>query len=772
MAKVRHDNWSKSEVNGNFQTGCENNCRYCYAHSEGATKGWSKILTSWDKPAVRINSYRKKHKKYDTQVMCFGSHDITENNIITAIPIVRKLLDKDNKVVIVSKPRLSVIKQLCREFQGHKDKIVLRFTITTTNQALMSFWERNASSYKERKECLKYAYEEGWQTSVAVEPILDIDDADNLVAELVPFVKHSMWFGLMSNIDKNVKGNSPEIQAAKEKIKKDQVIDRIKALVLKHYLNSKIFWKNNIVAQLGWETPPEPAMDIAHVPKELKWLRWLNENREAEPEVGIERITGSNRVLVVAPHGFQGDGKREADDEMTGELAKLLAKKFGFYALINHKYKRVEHLNEADKSQYLVNCRSIEQIKKHLEEEFFLPFLAMVEEIKLKYGPPAIIHVHGIKDDRLLNEVKDKYASLLIGIGPLHDGKVNLKVKGKFPVYSFDYHTVGRFIKSIKPLGNIAEIAKKTKKFLGGRTDNINQYFRLPDSYDESVQSLQLEIKMVGCRESTENIAKLAEALGASLCELIGLVRANVPTIMPQPEKQPDEALVIEAGQTLSQIFSEHFERAMLEAGEYIIRTFYNDDYELARSKKPVKGESLRQLIIRLQGEPGAPKKSWLYNAVKIAIDARDFSGFHTYGKLQLSHKVALLPVDDMEQKKSLIEQAVGEELTVRELKEIIIASPKGRGSDQNPPQPAQKSLERLVDRPEVLFSEDYQSMIEPDELSRRHFSTLKKLTAQVDRKLAEIDDEMKRLQDVSDKYRGLLQTIESAKAKKEGVSS
>jgi len=43
----------------------------------------------------------------------------------------------------------------------------------------------------------------------------------------------------------------------------------------------------------------------------------------------------------------------------------------------------------------------------------------------------------------------------------------------------------------------------------------------LPDSYDESVQSLQLEIKKAGCRDNAENVTRIASALGDAFLQLI-----------------------------------------------------------------------------------------------------------------------------------------------------------------------------------------------------------------------------------------------------------
>jgi hypothetical protein len=92
----------------------------------------------------------------------------------------------------------------------------------------------------------------------------------------------------------------------------------------------------------------------------------------------------------------------------------------------------------------------------------------------------------------------------------------------------------------------------------------------------------------------------------------------------------------------------------MVEAGRYLIKMFYDDNYEFARLKKRVKKESLRQLILKLQENSGdAPSKTWIYDAVKLAVDEHDLKTFPTYGKLRLSQKLLLTHVKDDGEKRA-----------------------------------------------------------------------------------------------------------------------
>jgi hypothetical protein len=139
-------------------------------------------------------------------------------------------------------------------------------------------------------------------------------------------------------------------------------------------------------------------------------------------------------------------------------------------------------------------------------------------------------------------------------------------------------------------------------------------------------------------------------------------------------EKGPDEKLVSETYEYLRGVVQRHFHRAMLEAGTFIIRKFFDDDFERAQNpRNATKIHSLNELIRRLQGNDGhGPSKTWVYNAVKLAVDEKQFRGFSVYGKLGLSHKVYLTHVKNMDAKRQLIQEAVENNYTVAQTRSRI----------------------------------------------------------------------------------------------------
>ena len=139
----------------------------------------------------------------------------------------------------------------------------------------------------------------------------------------------------------------------------------------------------------------------------------------------IETIPGKNRVLIIAPHGFNGDESRnlKADDENTGFLARNLATKYGFFGVINETYRKPDSSNEVDPSRFIIDCNRIDQVETHLKKEYLDKILEYKDRIiREKYGTPLIIHLHGIGVANLQKYIiENTYAELstaiLVGYG-------------------------------------------------------------------------------------------------------------------------------------------------------------------------------------------------------------------------------------------------------------------------------------------------------------------------------------------------------------------
>lgn len=192
-----------ADYNVNCIKGCSNNCRYCYAKMMAKRFGRCREHT-WKDMIINHSAVQRKYGKYKGRVMFPSSHDITDTPEVqeACFTVINKLLEAGNHVLITTKPKLSVTRNLIERFRSFRYQLQFRFTITSLNNQLLSFWELNAPNFEERFESLKCAHENGFKTSVSIEPFLDYNP-QNLVYLLSPYITESIWLGPMNYIPKN-----------------------------------------------------------------------------------------------------------------------------------------------------------------------------------------------------------------------------------------------------------------------------------------------------------------------------------------------------------------------------------------------------------------------------------------------------------------------------------------------------------------------------------------------------------------------------------------
>jgi DNA repair photolyase len=146
------------------------------------------------------------------------------------------------------------VKAICQEFAWYKDKILFRFTIGSSDSNTLKFWEPNAPDFAERLESLKYAFSEGYQTSVSCEPMLD-DNIGDVIDQVSPFVTDSIWIGKMNQPSTRLSLNGEKdpltIQKAKQ-LEQWQSDANIKLLYGQFKDNPRL--NGRIVSRRFWES--------------------------------------------------------------------------------------------------------------------------------------------------------------------------------------------------------------------------------------------------------------------------------------------------------------------------------------------------------------------------------------------------------------------------------------------------------------------------------------------------------------------------------------
>ena len=259
--------WASSTLN--IQNGCEHHCRYCYGRHNAKRFG-NLPPDGWAYPVIDKRKVDANYGKRKGVIMFPSAHDITLKNIDECKTVLWKLLCAGNQVLIVSKPNPMCIKTLCDAFQIFRDQILFRFTITARDRNIVAFWEPGAPSFYTRKEALMNAKEDGYRTSVSMEPLLEREHVEEIIQELDPWVTDSIWIGAMNQIGQRVEKVDPERYPAEAeilerelpRIRAGQTPEKMKALYEVLRYHPKVKWKDSYKKVLGLPAPVEVGMDV------------------------------------------------------------------------------------------------------------------------------------------------------------------------------------------------------------------------------------------------------------------------------------------------------------------------------------------------------------------------------------------------------------------------------------------------------------------------------------------------------------------------------
>ena len=238
-----------SDYSYNITMGCEHDCLYCYA--KGMRARFDKSMRTpgrWSKLALNPKSKLGADVGRKGVVMFPTSHDITPEFLKESIITIKNLL-RHNRVLIVSKPHLAVVKELCKELVDHRGDILFRFTIGSLQAATCAFWEPGAPPPSERIKALKHAFDHGFQTSASIEPMLeDRHGTIALVNTIEPYVTNTIWVGKMQRIPRKYNSHIKGLAEAAATIKAQQSDPEILQLVQALRGKPKIRWKDSIAA--------------------------------------------------------------------------------------------------------------------------------------------------------------------------------------------------------------------------------------------------------------------------------------------------------------------------------------------------------------------------------------------------------------------------------------------------------------------------------------------------------------------------------------------
>jgi DNA repair photolyase len=269
--------WSDESFNIMLtNTLCPNACLYCYITAlfnknsladikaffkkyremglqiigDGEIKGRDRLchrmkFTTDPEKAAKSWTTRGKRKLF----MSPTSHDVFPENVKELVAAWKRMLSVDHHVLIVSKPLLECVKYICEELADYKDKVTFRFTLTSDIQSILDVLEPLAPLFDERLECLRYAIEAGFETSVSIEPFLS--DPVSTVKKMEPFVTGEIWIGCMNGFPSEKIIGIPFTDRENKIISKLKEVEysfkNVTRIVKNLRSNKKIQWKESII---------------------------------------------------------------------------------------------------------------------------------------------------------------------------------------------------------------------------------------------------------------------------------------------------------------------------------------------------------------------------------------------------------------------------------------------------------------------------------------------------------------------------------------------
>jgi hypothetical protein len=182
------------------------------------------------------------------------THDITPKYLEAVVKGITALLEANKSILLVSKPHLSCITDICNTFINDQSSIEFRFSIGSLNQENTSFWEPGAPHPDERIQAMQYALNAGFKVSISMEPILaDISDAIatyTTLSELSGGVE--IWIGKMNYLGfihhRTENGvNQEELTKRVDLLKSQQSDEQIMKLVNTLKCRPNVKWKDSIL---------------------------------------------------------------------------------------------------------------------------------------------------------------------------------------------------------------------------------------------------------------------------------------------------------------------------------------------------------------------------------------------------------------------------------------------------------------------------------------------------------------------------------------------
>lgn len=233
---------------------------------------------------------------------------------------------------------------------------------------------------------------------------------------------------------------------------------------------------------------------------------------------GIRYIPGKGDFLIVSPHGPFINGVFE-NDLRTGIIAENIQQTLDCHAILNDLFFKPKGPITKSLENYFLDLYRIDHSKKVSD------YLSRIETIVKNGNKKYVLWVHGITDDvalaqgqehkslGLFDEAPEKLHAL-IGYGQGGDPKTG-ETRSR---YTARNQTVETFRDQLCAAGLTTILTHPAGSNYRGRdAKRLNQWFNQQGYGFDKVESMHLEIRETGFRDTEENAVKTAKIIATAL---------------------------------------------------------------------------------------------------------------------------------------------------------------------------------------------------------------------------------------------------------------
>jgi hypothetical protein len=240
------------------------------------------------------------------------------------------------------------------------------------------------------------------------------------------------------------------------------------------------------------------------------------------PSDGIRIISGTNDLMIVAPHAPIIAGEYQ-NDIRTGVIAEAIQRKLGCMAVINHRFFKPKGAVLKDAAHYFLDLYRIDHSRK-------VPgYLECIDQAARRDGRTLVIWLHGITDDVAVIQASEhsilglydavpETLMALIGYGQGGDPKT-AEAQDRFTARRPTVET----LRDQLTAGGITTLLthRHAGNYRGRDSKRLNQWFIQRGIGFDRVESLHLELREKGLRDSDDSALYAAAVIAKALEHVI-----------------------------------------------------------------------------------------------------------------------------------------------------------------------------------------------------------------------------------------------------------